>query len=61
MNPTFTHPAPGLSDSPPPPPFHPGSGPCGLTALEWHGVLVFVMLREHQNLAYFGVIWGLPL
>ena len=44
----------------PPLPLNPGSGSglCGLTKHEWHGVLTFVLLREHQSL--FGII-GSPL
>ncbi|KAI9442966.1 hypothetical protein H4582DRAFT_2054068 [Lactarius indigo] len=38
-------PPPGLGGPPGPPPhLHPGSGPCGLTAQEWHGFLIFVIL-----------------
>ncbi|KAF8260920.1 hypothetical protein EI94DRAFT_1833593 [Lactarius quietus] len=58
MNSTPTHPPPGLQHPPAPPHLQPGSGPCGLTAHEWHVFLVFVVLREH--LARFGII-GSPL
>lgn len=58
MNSTYL--PPGHQDAPvPPPPFQPGSGPCGLTTHEWHGFLIFVMLREHH--ARFGVIRVPPL
>ncbi|KAH9040229.1 hypothetical protein EDB84DRAFT_1004847 [Lactarius hengduanensis] len=41
----------------PPPHLHPGSGPCGLTAHEWHGFLIFVMLLMLVFLIAVVVAW----
>ena len=50
MNLTHVYPPPGREHPPgPPPPFPPDSGLCGLSAQEWHGVLIFVLSREHQS------------
>jgi len=59
MNPTPVYPSRQVHPPGPHPPLHHGSGPCGLTAYEWHVVLIFVILREHQpttRQARFGVI-----
>ncbi|KAH9030372.1 hypothetical protein EDB85DRAFT_1891666 [Lactarius pseudohatsudake] len=56
--PVYPPPPPGHGDPPGPPPhLHPGSGPCGLTAHEWHGFLIFVILLMLVFLIAVVVAW----
>jgi hypothetical protein len=59
MNSTPTYSPPGQQHIPgPPPPFQPGSGPCGLTGHEWHMFLVFVTLLVFVFGISFVVAWS---
>ncbi|KAH9073453.1 hypothetical protein EDB83DRAFT_2516338 [Lactarius deliciosus] len=51
----YPPPPPGHGD--PPPHLHAGSGPCGLTAHEWHGFLIFVILLMLVFLIAVVVAW----